>query len=239
MNKLELSIGILSWKSHKTLINTLESYKNSGLLDLANDSWVFFQEGTDEDKELASLYNLNIIMSNENVGIGKAFTRLAQLAMTENILLLENDWVSIENEDAVRKEILCGMTLLDNGRADVIKYRHRRFPGDPLYTRQFAGNEMASPKHLFECCHWVENPDMRFPQQISKDLETGMYLCDSKYANQTNNPCLFKTDFYLKNLAPFSGEGVDLETNIDGWWQEQNFTVAHGGGIFTHYRIDR
>ena len=239
MNKLDLSIGILSWKSPRTLINTLESYKYSGLLDMVNDSWIFFQEGTSEDKEIASLYNLNIIMSPTNVGIGKAFTRLAQTAMTNKVLLLENDWVSIEESVAVRKELLCGMTLLDTGRADVVKYRHRKFPGDPLYTRQFAFNEMASPKHLFECIHWRPSPDVVFPEHIRVDLETGMYLCNSRYANQTNNPCMFKTDFYLKSLSPFSGEGIDLETNIDEWWQNQDFTVAHGEGLFHHSRMDR
>jgi len=66
-----------------------------------------------------------------------------------------------------------------------------------------------------------------------------LYYADSKYANQTNNPCLYKKEFYLKNIAPFAGQGVDLEGKIDGWWQEQNFTVAHGEGLFTHYRIDR
>ena len=74
---------------------------------------------------------------------------------------------------------------------------------------------------------------------IGKDPNTGLYYAKSKYANQTNNPCIYNKEFYIKTISPFSGEGNELEGKIDGWWQEQDFTVAHGEGLFTHYRLDR
>lgn len=239
MRKLNLSVGILSWKSPRTLLNTLESYKGSGLLDIVNDATILFQEGDSADKSIAELYKTNAIISEYNVGIGKGLTMLAQSALTPNILLLENDWVCIEKVDVVYEQLACGLELLNSGKADMVKYRHRYNPGAPLYTVQYMGDEMKSPKHLFDCVHWTEDPDKKFPDIISKDIYTNYYLCDSKYANHTNNPTMFKTKFYLKNISPFSGDGVDLEGKIDGWWQEQNFTVAHGLGLFTHHRIDR
>lgn len=239
MEKLDISVGILSWKSKKTLLNTLYSYKESGLLNMVNDVKIFFQESDEEDKFIAAQYEVGAILSEANVGIGKAFSYLAQHAWTSNILFLENDWVCIEPAEVVYRELSAGLHLIEYNKADMVKYRHRVSPGDPLYTVQYKGNELAAPKHLFDCCHWIQHPEIAYPDQITKDKSTDYYMCSSQYANHTNNPTLFKTKFYLDKISPFSGNGVDLEGKIDGWWQTQNFTVAHGDGLFTHQRIDR
>jgi len=240
MHPYNFSIGILTWGSHQTLINTLESYKNSGLLDMANDVCILAQEATDVDQKIARYYEIDLIPSKTNIGIGRGLSTLATAALTDNILLLENDWVILEEFfPTVQEEIEKGLYMINNNIANVVKYRSRTKYGDPLYTLQFAGDEMQSPKHLIECVHWRENPDLDFPEYINKNIDTGMYYADSKYSNHTNNPCLYKKEFYLDNIAPFSGNGVDLEGKIDGWWQEQKFTVAQGEGLFTHYRIDR
>jgi hypothetical protein len=240
MPLFNISIGILTWRSYGTLVNTLESYKRSGLLDMVNDVCLFAQEAGDLDYKIASEYGINIIMTPTNVGIGKGLATLTENAETDNILLLENDWVILpEMVSTISQELSKGISVIERGVADVVKFRSRYKFGDPLYTLQFANREMESPKHLFECVHWRENPDLDFPEYIYKDIDTGLYYANSKYANQTNNPCLYKKEFYLKNIAPFAGQGIDLEGKIDGWWQEQNFTVAHGEGLFTHYRIDR
>lgn len=239
MENLNLSVGILSWKSPKTITNTLESYKKNGLLDMVEDVKIFYQEADEFDKTLSKKYKVESIFSLNNIGIGNAFTQLAQLASTPYILFLENDWVCIEDSYSIYEELVSGINLLQNKKADMIKYRHRTYPGDPLYTTQFANRETVSLKHLFDCVHWRENPDKDFPEQIVKDPYTNFYICSSKYANHTNNPTMFKTTFYLDNISPFSGKGTELEDKIDGWWQEQDFKVAHGNGLFTHYRIDR
>jgi hypothetical protein len=240
MSKLNLSIGILTWNAHNTLRNTLESYKKSGLLDMVNDVCIFAQEGKELDYKIASDYGTDIILSPTNIGIGKGLTTLAQAAESDNILLLENDWVILpEYFSIVYSELVKGIDMVEKNKADVVKFRSRRDPGDPLYTLQFANCEMKSPKHLFECVHWRESPDQDFPEYISKDPETGLYYAKSKYANQTNNPCIYNKEFYIKNISPFSGEGVQLEEKIFDWWADQDFTVAHGEGLFTHYRLDR
>lgn len=240
MSKINISVGILTWNAHSTLRNTLESYRRSGLLDMVNDVCIFAQQGTDIDYKIAAEYKTDIILSPNNVGIGVGLTTLAHAAETDNILLLENDWVILpEYFPIVFNEVSKGLHTIEQKKADVVKFRSRRDPGDPLYTLQFANCEMKSPKHLFECVHWRENPDQDFPEYISKDLETGLYYAKSKYANQTNNPCIYNKEFYIKNISPFSGEGVQLEEKIFDWWADQDFTVAHGEGLFTHYRLDR
>lgn len=239
MNKLNLSIGILSWRSPLTLENTLVTYNESGLLHMVNDVTMFIQEADTRNIQIAESFGIPYIASPTNIGIGKAFNALCESAETDTIMILEDDWCNIEDTDTTYSRLAYAHAALHLEIANVVKLRHRRDPGDPLYTRQFAGREMDSPKHLFECCHWREDPDLDFPDIISKDIANNLYLCDSRYANHTNNPCMWMKDFYLENISRFAGDGVALEGAIDGWWQEQGFEVAHGEGLFKHWRIDR
>ena len=239
MNKINISIGILSWRSPATLTNTLRSYTHSGLLNMVNDVTMFIQEADAINIRIAEEFNIKYIPSETNIGIGKAFTALCEYAESDVVLLLEDDWINIENEIVTYNRLAYGYSLLNLNSAHAIKYRSRFQPGDPLYTRQFYDREMDSPQHLFECIHNRENPDLDFPDIIIKERETGMYLCSSKYANHTNNPMMYMKDFYLNNISPFSGTGIELEENIMDWWSNQNFTVAHGEGLFKHFRIDR
>ena len=98
MEKLPLSIGILSWRSGQTLIDTLYSYHINGLFDLVNDVTILFQDVTDEDKQVADHFSVPYIGLNENIGIGKGFIKMTEQAQMENILLLEHDWVLIESK---------------------------------------------------------------------------------------------------------------------------------------------
>ena len=92
MEKLPLSIGILSWKSGQTLVDTLHTYYQNGLLDITDDIKLFFQECSDEDRQIAEHFGVNYIASHNNIGIVKAFIELAKSAKYENFLILEHDW---------------------------------------------------------------------------------------------------------------------------------------------------
>ena len=90
--------------------------------------------------------------------------------------------------------------------------------------------------HLLDCIHWIENPEQKFPDRISKVnfLGENYFVADSEVSNWTNNPGLFKTKFFHQVLTEFPGEGIDLEKNISYWWARQHFTCAHGEGLFKH-----
>jgi hypothetical protein len=90
--KLPISIGILSWNSNQTLRNTLNSYKKNGLFDIVDNVVLFFQEISEEDKNLAMEYDIPFISSDENIGIGRALLKLSEVLKEKNILLLEHDW---------------------------------------------------------------------------------------------------------------------------------------------------
>ena len=52
MEKLPISIGILSWKSGQTLVNTLQTYFQQEFLHQINDVCILFQECSEEDKQI-------------------------------------------------------------------------------------------------------------------------------------------------------------------------------------------
>ena len=56
--------------------------------------------------------------------------------------------------------------------------------------------EVTSP-HLLDSVHWC-NPAEKFPQHIKREGE--YFITTSRYGNWTNNPCLYKKDFYLETV---------------------------------------
>jgi hypothetical protein len=238
MNKLPISIGILSWRSGQTLIDTLLTYYQNALFEIVNDTTILFQEITDEDKQIADHFSLPYIGLNENIGIGKAFINLAKNAQTENILLLEHDWQLIEDRETTYDRLSSGLELLNNGYTSV-RYRHRVDPGYPHFSFKHKGNELdyyddwheCTAPHLLDSLHWLD-PSISFPDKIQREGE--YFVTTSRWGNWTNNPCLIKKEFYINNMTPFVGEGIDLERKIAYWWPRQNFKVAHGEGLFKH-----
>jgi hypothetical protein len=240
------SIGILSWHSTDVLINTLTSYHDNGLLTLSNDVTIFFQETNDTDRSIAAHYGLKTIESRDNIGIGKAFLKLAEKASNRHILLLEHDWVLIEDMKTTSDRIQSGITLIDGGY-ECVRYRHKERPGFPHFSeRNYSSVDKAlayhDPEikanfpHLLDSVHFFPDPSREFPTYIGKHYvdEQEFWVSTSKYANFSNNPCLYNRDFFIKTVKPFVGEGIDLEGKISHWWNRQNFNVAHGRGLFTH-----
>lgn len=235
---MEISIGILAWKSGATLQKTLETCQKNGLLHLSDDVTIYFQEISEADKKLAEKYHVRYIGGAENVGIGKGFISLAEQAKYDNILLLEHDWNLIENPSVTKKRLLSGIDLLNIG-FHVVKYRHRNRPGVPLYSETFKGRELdyldewhqCTSPHLLESVHWLD-PAEQFPDKIQKEGE--YFITTSRWGNWSNNPSLFKKDFYIEVVKPLAGDRADLERKMALFWPKQNFKVAHGEGLFTH-----
>ena len=241
--RLPLSVGILAWHSGETLRNTLNSYKNNGLFDIVNDVTLFFQEASEDDFKIAKEYNLPCIAFSSNIGIGNAFVKLAEVSESENVLLLEHDWELIEDKVTTYQRLKEGIDLLNSG-VNCVKYRHRRNPGYPLYALCYRGGQelthysdfiQLEGPHLFECVHWMEDPHLEFPDKIQK--ENDYFITSSRWANFTNNPCLYRRDFYIKSVKPFIYESLLLENDIIYWWARKDFKVSHGEGLFSHNDI--
>jgi hypothetical protein len=238
MDKLPISIGILAWNSGQVLVDTLTTYHNNGLFDIVNDVNILFQEFNEQDYKIAKHFGLDFIGLTQNIGIGQAFIRLTENAESENVLILEHDWNLIENKETTYDRLSSGLELLA-GSVNVVRYRHREQPGNPHFSFRHKGKELTyyddeigcTSPHLLDSLHWCD-PKKEFPEQIGKFGE--YFLTSSRYGNWTNNPCLYKKQFYLDTVKPFAGEGISLEGNISKWWAQQNYSVAHGEGLFKH-----
>jgi hypothetical protein len=238
MKKLPISIGILAWHSGQVLVDTLTTYYENGLFDMVNDVTILFQEVTPQDIEIATHFGLDFIGLQKNIGIGQAFIRLTESAQSDNILVLEHDWNLIENKETTYERLESGLELL-GGSVNVVRYRHRAQPGNPHFSFRNIGKELTyyddeiecTSPHLLDSLHWLD-PKKEFPEYIGQFGE--YFLASSRYGNWTNNPCLYKKQFYLDTVKPFAGEGISLEGNISKWWAQQNYSVAHGEGLFKH-----
>jgi len=238
MDNLNLSIGILSWKSGQTLVNSLTTYFERQFLHQVNDVCILFQEVSEQDKQIANHFGIPYIGLEKNVGIGEGFIRLTEQAQTDNVLILEHDWKLIEDKQTTIDRLKSGLELLDRGYS-CVRYRHRKEPGYPHFSFKYQGRELdyydeeieCTSPHLLDSVHWTD-PAEQFPQHIGKDGE--YFTTTSRYGNWTNNPCLYKKDFYLETVKQFAGTGIALEGNISRWWAKQTYKVAHGEGLFKH-----
>lgn len=143
MNKLNLSIGILSWKRNDVLRQTLLSYKKNGLLETSNDITVFFNEMGDEEVSLAKEFGLKHIGSTENIGIKNGYKALADNAKT-NIFCF---WKTIGIYSRIEKP-----------HKNDLKVELRFFPRikRKLYAT-VRGNSRASPAELFGKMRSIRN----------------------------------------------------------------------------------
>ena len=113
MEKLDLSIGILSWRSGQTLVNTLQTYFDNEFLHQVNDVCILFQEVSEQDKEIANHFGIPYIGLQDNIGIGQDDNK-------ENNFILEHDWKLIENKQ-INERLNSGIELLDRGYSSKIQ----------------------------------------------------------------------------------------------------------------------
>lgn len=241
---LPITVSILSWASHQTLRNTLQSYKDNGLFEAVEEVIIFFQEVSETDLAIAEEFGIsNIISSETNIGIGPAIVSLVEQARCPYVLFLENDWVLIEPSGVVRTILGAAVNLIDKGVVDFYRLRSQANYGWPLFTAQFQGRELYSPEHLIEQVHFLgKGLADKFPDLIkyTDQFNTGTVYGDSRYCNYSNNPFICKKKFYLEHVAPADKGGISLEGEIRKVWQDAGHKVGYNTtGLFKHERLDR
>ena len=243
MQKLSLSICILSWKSKKSIANTLLSYQKNGLLDLSDDIVILFQECSSGDKKIAEKFGIKHIDLSENIGIGKGISKLIENAKYETVLFLEHDWELIENQKTVSSQLQEGLNMLKHGY-DIVRYRSRSNPGYPVHSMRHKGKELeyydtwhkVNAPQLLESMYWLD-PAVSFPDKIQKS--GNFFVTTSRWANWTNNPFLLQKSFFKKNIQNIAEKSEHFERDIAEWWVQQNFIIAQGEGLFMHNDIDK
>ena len=120
-----IGVGILSWKSHKTLEKSLQSYEKVGFKELFDEVKIIFQEVSEEDKKLAQKYGYDYVGTSENLGIQKGHNLIHDNLSTDYVLVLENDNPIVEDSNTVLNRFLKAIELLEKNEIDVMRLRHR------------------------------------------------------------------------------------------------------------------
>jgi hypothetical protein len=243
--KVELSIGILTYNSPTVLKHTLETYKNSGFLDISDDIFCISQMSPlqMDEKSICESYGIRCICLPDNGKMGSGFKTIYDNAKYEYILFLENDFGINVNKSDVKYYIEDALHLLKNCNVDVVRGRNIQNAGEPnhgLNLKNLPHDIIINHEHLSETIYWIDNPSRYYPDKIfeieaihniKKWYKTSSYSCA-----YTNNPYICTKDFFKKNILPFCTFNSIIEIIISPFWRSNNFQCAFGHGIFTHNR---
>ncbi len=259
----EITIGYLSWKRHDILEQTLKSHKENGLFDIIppENRIIFFQEISQQDRNIADKYNLNILGNKENIGILNAFIELVQNCKTKYFIFSENDWLLIENKDLCRNVFNDCIQLLNDNEKNIIKLRHINNPGKPLYSRPHDINQwLNSNYHGFsyklESLSWLDNPNNYYKSGILDEIQynykwysttlehqkwsNNIFIANTSFLKNTITQMLinFKdTDKYLglEDILINYNNAFGKNTQLDEYINEyKKLRIVAGIGLFTH-----
>lgn len=176
-----VGMGILSWKSHKTLEKSLQSYEKVGLKDFFDEVKIVFQEVSEEDKELAKKYGYEYVGINKNLGIQNGHTLIAENLSTDYVLVLENDNPLVEDKDTVYARLAKALSLLQDNKIDIMRLRHRWEFGEGFCLEKYTN--MFDVQNLHE-----------------------KYSYDTTIVNSTFTQSLYK--FFKRSLRPLKAMRV-------------------------------
>jgi len=217
-----LSVGILSYRAHKTLDAALQLHAAHGLQRAAAEFFVYFNALEEADREIAARAGVAFSGSAENAGIYGGFRSIAELASKPYVLILENDVVPFDGADVIG----CLRNCLSDMEAFGIKIfcvRSRENPGqgDPWkkYIKCFPIARPINPKIASQQTPWLSRvkmlaehgylskfkgaafyaekaPHTAQPSAIRR-LPSGNYLTDSRFRNWSNLALLVERRFFL------------------------------------------
>ena len=135
-----LGVVFLSWKSNKTLKNSLLKFTQELTSSLFHDALIYFQEISSSDSGLAKEFGFRAEGNDQNVGILHGMKQAISQVKSEFILYLECDCVLVEDKESaikilsdsleeIRKNNINVMRLrhLKKGGADYTPYKHLRY----------------------------------------------------------------------------------------------------------------
>jgi len=260
----DITLGILAWKSPKTVANTLESYKKNGLLKMVHPV-IFFQERTPELDALAASYGItDVLGTSENVGILRAFMQLIEHAetkvKTKYFMFAECDF-ELVNDKARTESVLkeCIKLMTEKG-VDLVRLRDRKNPGEPIGSRMWINvpdeklqdhpMDQGFP-HKIESLYFFHEPEKKFPGVFEIiEYKDKWYKCDSKHSWWSNHVFITTVEFLKKKVFPVlhgrpgvgpDGKDDDLFAKMENYLIQHlhGYTVAGGPGLFKHNRLDR
>lgn len=204
----DITIGYLSWKRHDVLKQTLHSHKTNGLYDLIKpcNRIIFFQEITKKDMDIAHEFQCNYIGNKNNIGILNAFIELVETCKTKYFIFCENDWFLCENKDTTSKMLDDCIHMLNYNVCDILKLRHRKFPGKPLYSMpkeitEWTKQNISGFPYKLESLHWIEEPNLVYNNLFTEyNFNYKWYITTLDHQKWSNNIFISNTH-YLKHIV--------------------------------------
>ena len=227
MEKIDIAIGVLSFKAYKTIDNSLE--KNIEFFKNFADVKLFFQSFSENDKTIAEKYNINYLKIDKNIGIQKGIRWLVENLYSDYVIYLENDFIlSCDPRDAMQI-LKKSLYLIKEQKIDMMRLRSRFNPGKPFidiekYTKLFKPvsihpdfnyyseikktSVFAKLEHIFRPLKtkkisarslYIEKEPEKICKQITKYDDT-TYIVNSEVLNWTNNPTLISKKLFLELL---------------------------------------
>ena len=259
----EITIAYLSWKKHDILEQTLKSHQENGLFDIISpeNRIIFFQEISQQDRNIADKYNLNTLGNKENIGILNAFIELVQNCKTKYFIFSENDFLLLKNDYNISKTINDVCKILENNPYSQIKLSNYKNPGF-LYIKggpEWLKQDQSNFKYKVESLSWTPNPKEFYPnmnilnynyewfQFESQDQcwSNHIYACNTNYLKEIVLPLLIHNRDNNKELD-IKYQGVEDTLNLTDKIPNQSerikeLIVKHnmrkicsGGGNFFH-----
>jgi hypothetical protein len=259
-NLKQITLGILAWKSPKTLANTLESYRKNGLLKMVHPV-IYFQERTPELDKIARSYGVrDIIGTPENVGILRAFMYLIEHAKTKYFMFAECDFELVNPRPRTETILRECMRLMSEKGVDLVRLRDRANPGTPIGSRtwiQVPDEKLEDHPmdngfpHKIESLYYFKEPEKKFPGVFEIiDYKHKWYKCSSDHSWWSNHVFIATVSFLKEKVIPVlhTRPGVGPDGKNDSLFEKmenfliqnlKGYTVAGGPGLFKHNRLDR
>ena len=134
-DQVPVSVGILSYKAHKTIDATLHAYTQKNFLKPFPEVKLFFQCVSDEDVKISQKYDLEYMGRPDNIGIQDGMRWVVENLKSDYILYLENDCPLITDAETAQREIRRAVSYLAQNKIDVMRLRSRFSPEAGLSTQ--------------------------------------------------------------------------------------------------------
>jgi len=244
-NKLSISLGLLSYNAPNTLNQTLQTYKDSGLLDISNDVFAILQKSDKQEEEVkvCEKYNIRYIKMPDNGRMSSGFKAIYENANNEIIVFLENDFVNYSTKQESIDFFNNSINFIKNNQINLVRARSRKNAGLPNFGFEvFNKQPIDNNIYLSECIFWIDDPETVYPINIKRITpligNDKWYLSSSKHCNWTNNAFVTSKAFFKDAILPHLGDSLNIEDTFTSIWAQQNHKCVYGPGLFTHFRLD-
>lgn len=226
--KPTIGIGILSWRAHKTLRQSLDSYRDNGFLDLFDQKLIYFSDMSDDDIAIAHEYGWEHA-GGPNEGIAGGMKRLGENLKTDFIVLLQNDNPICESADVARQMVKGGLGLLMSDRADIVRLRHRWKVGEGFadvskylkyYPVHQKGIEFEPQEHELKSVSYsakFKKMLMRLLRPVKASRLRGRSVFIEQYPDQVHPNVIHQDgDFYIidSSALPFTDQCLFLSRKL-------------------------